>query len=72
MAQEENSETWNGFMRRCLWYWKHVLLALLMALAHQQAVTLHMQYGCKEKHRSRIGVLTVRVASRESITCAQL
>ena len=39
-------------MRRCLCDWKQVLLALLTALAHQQAVTLHMQYDHEEKHCS--------------------
>ena len=58
-------------MRRCLCDWKHVLLALLIALAHQQAATLHMQYGHKEKRCSRTGVLMAR-ALREGIMCVQL
>ena len=59
-------------MQRCPWYKKHVLLILLTALAHQQAVTLHKRIHCKEKHCSRIGVLFVRALSCEGITCAQL
>ena len=59
-------------MQRCLWCWKHVLLILLMALAHQQAVTLHKRIRHKEKHCSRKGVLLVRALSCESIALAQL
>ena len=59
-------------MQRCLWYERNVLLVLLMALAHQQAVTLHKQCDCTEKRRSRIGMLMVKASSCEGIICTQL